>query len=395
MGTEPDKQAFGVYVHWPFCAAKCPYCDFNSHVRHQPVDQNTFVEAYGRELSHMAAIAPGRTVTSIFFGGGTPSLMEPATVGRILDQIARVWHVDPNCEISMEANPSSVEAERFRSYREAGVNRVSLGVQSLDDAQLRFLGRLHSASEAITAIELARKTFNRISFDMIYARPGQHVSHWEQELRQVLDLAADHLSLYQLTIEPQTPFYQLHTRGKLVIPDEELAAELYETTQAMTREAGLAAYEISNHAAAGSECRHNLVYWRGQDYAGVGPGAHGRLSTNEGRLATATLRNPEDWWQKAMVEGHGIDEQFVLSRQEQADERLLMGLRLAEGFAPGGYNDLSEFPITEDKVAFLQSIELLETLENGHIRATPKGFLLLDAVVADLASPLEKLSPGQ
>jgi len=389
--SRTDK-AFGVYVHWPFCAAKCPYCDFNSHVRHNPVEQKTFVEAYCREISHMAALAPGREVSSIFFGGGTPSLMEPATLETILSSISKHWHVSSNCEISMEANPSSVEAERFRAYRAAGVNRVSLGVQSLDDAQLKFLGRLHNSQEAIRAITIARETFPRISFDMIYSRPEQTAQAWRRELSQAIELSADHLSLYQLTIEQGTPFFELQARGKLKQLDEERSAELYELTQSITTDAGFRTYEISNHAVPGAECLHNLVYWRGQEYAGIGPGAHGRLETNEGRIATATERNPEKWWQKVMVENHGMVEHDRLSKQEHADEFLLMGLRLAEGFEPERFNELSELPIKQDKIDFLQSIGLIEPLEDGRIRATPKGFLLLDAVVADLASEIESFN---
>ena len=383
------QKPFGVYVHWPFCAAKCPYCDFNSHVRHKPVDQATFVQAYEREISHMASMAPGRIASSIFFGGGTPSLMEPGTVGKILAAIDKHWGIAPGCEISMEANPSSVEAERFQAYRNTGVNRVSLGVQSLDDAQLKFLGRLHSADEAIKAIEIARETFGRISFDMIYARPGQHAEHWRQELGRAIELSADHLSLYQLTIEEGTPFFDLHRRGKLTPLEEERAAELYELTQEVTSAAGFTNYEISNYAVPGAECQHNLVYWRGQEYAGIGPGAHGRLQTNQGRAATAIMRNPEEWWQTVMVDGHGMEENIILLSEEHADELLLMGLRLSEGFDPDRFNELSQTPIGEGKIDFLESIELVERMDNGRIRATPKGFLVLDAVVADLASPLE------
>lgn len=380
------EPAFGVYVHWPFCAAKCPYCDFNSHVRHKPIDQDMFVEAYAREIAHMASLAPNREVTSIFFGGGTPSLMEPKTVETILDEISKNWSVSQTCEISMEANPSSVEAERFRAYRAAGVNRVSLGVQSLEDAQLKFLGRLHTASEAIKAIEIARNTFDRISFDLIYARPEQTTLAWEAELAAALELSVDHLSLYQLTIEQGTAFFDLHERGKLSPLPENPSAELYELTQEMTTAAGFQTYEISNHAKPGSECQHNLVYWRGQDYAGIGPGAHGRLSVNEGRLATETIKNPEEWWQQVMVKDHGMIEKFTLLPVEHADELLLMGLRLAEGFDTSRYEVLAKQKIEPEKVSFLENLGMIETLADGRIRATPKGFLLLDAVVADLAS---------
>ena len=378
--------AFGVYIHWPFCQSKCPYCDFNSHVRHNGVDQKMFVDAYVKEISHMASLAPNREVTSIFFGGGTPSLMEPQTVDTILSTISSNWSVSDDCEVSMEANPSSVEAGRFQAYREAGVNRVSLGVQSLDDDQLRFLGRLHSADEAVKAIEIARETFPRISFDLIYARPEQTAAEWEAELKSAIELSADHLSLYQLTIEQGTAFFDLHERGKLQPLEENPAADLYELTQDITRNAGFQTYEISNHAKPGAECKHNLVYWRGQDYAGIGPGAHGRLSVNEGRLATAAIKNPEEWWQQVMVQNHGMEESITLLPAEHADELLLMGLRLAEGFDPSRYEDLMKQGFEPEKVSFLENLGMVKTLDDGRIRATPKGFLLLDAVVADMAT---------
>ena len=291
MPQAADDAGFGVYVHWPFCASKCPYCDFNSHVRAGGIDEARFLRAYLRELQHWAALAPGRTVASIFFGGGTPSLMSAGTVGAILDAIGRLWAVEPGAEITLEANPSSVEAARFRGYRAAGVNRVSLGVQSLDDAELRALGRLHTAAEARAAIDVARSTFERFSFDLIYARPGQTLDAWRAELGQALALAGQHLSLYQLTIEPDTPFAALHARGKLIVPDGEAASALYEVTQEMTERAGLPAYEISNHAAPGEECRHNLLYWRYGEYAGIGPGAHGRVVVDGVRRATSTERS--------------------------------------------------------------------------------------------------------
>ena len=384
--TLPNQPAFGVYVHWPFCAAKCPYCDFNSHVRHQGVDQKTFLNAYQREIAHMASLTPDRTVTSIFFGGGTPSLMEAETLSGILDAIRGQWAVDDEVEISMEANPSSVEAGRFRDYRSAGVNRVSLGVQSLDNDQLRFLGRLHTAEEAVEAIGIAGDIFSRMSFDMIYARPGQSPEAWQRELNQAISLSADHLSLYQLTIEQGTPFFELRKAGKLKTPEEDLAAELYELTQEITTSAGFTTYEISNHAVKGAECRHNLLYWRGEDYAGIGPGAHGRLQTDTGRLATATFKNPEEWWQKTMVDGHGVEEEFVLMPEEHADELLIMGLRLAEGFDPSRCEALYGRALDPQKQEFLSGEGLIERMPNGWIRATPKGFLLLDAIVADLAA---------
>jgi oxygen-independent coproporphyrinogen-3 oxidase len=381
-----NAEPFGVYVHWPFCAAKCPYCDFNSHVRHSPLDQAVFGEAYAREIAHMASLSPGREVTSIFFGGGTPSLMEVATVGKILEEISNNWAVASDCEITLEANPTSVEAERFRGYRSAGVNRLSMGVQSLDDAELKRLGRLHSAEEAIGAIHLARETFPRLSFDLIYSRPGQHAANWQAELNAALDLAADHLSLYQLTIEEGTPFFDLQEKGRLVIPDQDRAAELYELTLDITAARGLPAYEISNHAAPGAECQHNLVYWRYRDYAGIGPGAHGRLVIDGAKHATSTLKSPEDWWQKAMVDGHGMEALERLSAEETGDEFLLMGLRLMEGIDPARYERLSGRTLDASRIANLASDGFIETGRSGKLRVTRSGSLLLDAIVADLAA---------
>ena len=386
MQPEAGQEAFGVYVHWPFCAAKCPYCDFNSHVRHNAVDQSLFVQAYDREIAHMASLAPGRTVTSIFFGGGTPSLMEPASVEAILKSISKHWRVADDAEVSLEANPSSVEAGRFRGYRAAGVNRVSLGVQSLDDKQLRFLGRLHSAEEARKAIALAREIFPRLSFDLIYARPGQKIAEWEEELRQAIALAADHLSLYQLTIEQRTPFFDLQTRGKLKMPDSDNAADLYEATREVTSHAGLPAYEISNHAARDAECRHNLVYWRYQDYAGIGPGAHGRLTIDGAKTATAAHANPEEWWQAAMSGAHGLVEREPLLAEEAGDEMLLMGLRLREGIDLKRYEKFSGRELNPARIEFLRSKGFVEMSSDRRLRATPAGFLVLDAVVADLAA---------
>ena len=381
-----NQEAFGVYVHWPFCAAKCPYCNFNSHVRHNPVDQKTFVEAYEREIAHMASLSGSKEVTSVFFGGGTPSLMEPQTVETILNTIGKHWSLAADAEISMEANPSSVEAERFKAYRATGVNRVSLGIQSLHDDQLKFLGRLHNASEAIGAIEIAQAVFPRMSFDLIYARPDQSASDWEQELRRAIDLSAGHLSLYQLTIEEGTRFFDLREAGKLNPLEENPSAELYEITQSITSDAGYRTYEISNHARPGNECAHNLVYWRGQDYAGIGPGAHGRITMDGQKVATATRKNPEEWWQATMVEGHGMEETLPLLPEERADEFLLMGLRLAEGIQPATFEALRGEPLNPKQIEFLETLDLIQTQENGAIRATPKGFLVLDAVVADLAA---------
>jgi len=378
--------AFGVYIHWPFCAAKCPYCDFNSHVRHSPLDQQSFVEAYEREINHMASLVPDHIVSSIFFGGGTPSLMEVATVERILAAISRHWTISTGAEITLEANPTSVEADRFKGYRKAGVNRVSAGVQSLDNAQLKFLGRLHTVEEAKRIIALAREIFPRLSFDLIYARPGQSEAEWQQELHAAIELAADHLSLYQLTIEQGTPFYELHKRGRLAMPDNEQSANLYQLTQQITAAKGLPNYEISNHAVADSECQHNLVYWRYHDYAGIGPGAHGRLSVDNKKLATVTQYNPEIWWQKAMASGHGMKEQEVLGGEAAADEFLLMGLRLREGIDPARYHAMSGKTLNQEKIEFLTQQGLLEQADNGQLRASSSGSMVLDALVADLAA---------
>ena len=384
----PDtgEPGFGVYVHWPFCAAKCPYCDFNSHVRHQPVDQEAFVAAFLREMTAMRAISGVRTVTSIFMGGGTPSLMKPETVDAILNGIARHWHVPSGIEITMEANPSSVEAERFRGYRAAGVNRVSLGVQALNDRDLKFLGRLHDVADAFRAVKLAREIFPRMSFDLIYARPGQTGEEWTRELRQAISYAVDHLSLYQLTIEEGTPFFGLHKAGKIVIPDQDRAAELYEITQSFTADAGMPAYEVSNHARPGAESRHNLTYWRYGDYVGLGPGAHGRLTSNGRKYATATHRTPEQWLKLVGEQGHGMVDREALEIGEQADEMLLMGLRLREGLDLARWSTLSGRELDIDRETFLVDHGFIERLGNSRLRCTPQGMLILDAVVADLAA---------
>ena len=377
---------FAVYVHWPFCLSKCPYCDFNSHVRHGGVDEARFVRAYATEIAAAAARVPGRTVSSIFFGGGTPSLMQPASVAAILDAIAKHWPVAPDVEITLEANPTSVEAMRFRGFRAAGVNRVSLGVQSLDDAALKELGRLHSAQEALDAVAIARANFERYSFDLIYARPRQSLESWAAELRQALAYTGDHLSMYQLTIEPDTPFFGLHKAGKLAIPNEDLARDLYDLTQAICVNAGLPAYEISNHARPGGECRHNLVYWRGHDYAGIGPGAHGRLTIDGRRVATETEKRPESWLMRVEAAGSGLIVDEKLTAGETADEFLLMGLRLAEGIEPARYTALSGRTLDPKRIAILREEGAVETTTDGRLRVTLSGFPILDAVVADLAA---------
>jgi putative oxygen-independent coproporphyrinogen III oxidase len=386
MTTAPTSSAFGVYVHWPFCLSKCPYCDFNSHVRHGKIDEGRYLRAFAKEIAATAARAPGRTVSSIFMGGGTPSLMQPATVGGILEAIGKHWTIAPDVEVTLEANPTSVEATRFQGYRAAGVNRVSLGVQALDDASLKALGRMHTAQEALDAVAIARNAFERYSFDLIYARPEQTPRVWEAELKRAITEAAEHLSLYQLTIEEETPFAALHAQGRLVIPNEDMARALYDTTQEVCAAAGLPAYEVSNHARPGAECRHNLVYWRAHEYAGIGPGAHGRLDVDGERHATANEKRPEAWLMRVETRGHGLFGDDTLLRSEMADEFLLMGLRLAEGIDPERYAELAGRPLDPRRIALLRQEGAVEMTPGGMLRVTRSGFPVLDAVVADLAA---------
>lgn len=380
------EQNFGVYVHWPFCLSKCPYCDFNSHVRHAQIDEARFLRAFETEIAATAARIGNRTVSTVFFGGGTPSLMQPATVGGILDSIGKHWAVDKNLEVTLEANPTSVEATRFKGYRAAGVNRVSLGVQSLNDVSLKELGRLHTAQEALDAVAIARQNFERYSFDLIYARPRQTPDEWRNELKWAISEAAEHLSLYQLTIEPETPFATLHAAGKIVIPDDDKGRDLWDVTQEITTQAGLPAYEVSNHARPGAECRHNLVYWRMHEYAGIGPGAHARLDVEGRRRAIATEKRPEAWLMRVESLGNGIITDDLLTREEIADEFLLMGLRLAEGIDLERYKRVAGREIDPDRIAMLESLGFVENASNGTLRVTQAGFPVLDAVVADLAA---------
>ena len=387
MIDHPTRDAgFGVYVHWPFCLSKCPYCDFNSHVRLAGIDEPRFLAAFEREISYLAALTPGRTVTSVFMGGGTPSLMTPATVGAILDAIAAAWSVEDNAEVTLEANPTSVEAGRFRGYRAAGVNRVSLGVHALNDPDLRRLGRMHTAAEALAAVRVAASIFDRYSFDLIYARPDQTPDAWAAELEEAIGHAAEHLSLYQLTIEAGTAYERLHAAGALVVPDAEAARALFDATQAVCEANGLPAYEISNHARPGAESRHNLVYWRYGEYVGVGPGAHGRLVTASGRVATATERHPETWLDRVERAGHGFVEDTLLTLEEEGDEFLLMGLRLREGVDPARYLALTGRPLDRSRIRALEADGLIAQPGRGRLVVTPAGFPVLDAVVADLAA---------
>jgi oxygen-independent coproporphyrinogen-3 oxidase len=376
---------FGVYVHWPFCAAKCPYCDFNSHVR-SVFDEAAWLRAIAAELAWVRAAQGDKvpTVRSIFFGGGTPSLMAGRSAAQVLDAIGKLWPVDADVEITLEANPASADAKRFADYRRAGINRISLGIQSLDDAELKFLGRLHNAADARRAIALATRIFDHVSLDLIYARPGQSADAWRSELRAALAFGTEHLSLYQLTIEPATPFALEAKRGTLVVPDEDSAAALFEITQAMTDAAGLPAYEISNHATPGRECRHNLIYWHYGDYAGVGPGAHGRLTLEGRRFATASERLPERWQQSVSRDGHGYVEISAVEPGDAAREHLLMNLRLAEGIDLSRYRERWGVEPDPTRIAALADAGFVRRAGNM-LCATPRGRLVLNAVIEALA----------
>ena len=379
MQPDATKAPLAVYVHWPFCLAKCPYCDFNSHVR-DAVDHAAWRDALVSEIRYYAKRIGPRAVSSIFFGGGTPSLMHPETVAAVIDTIGREWGFTDNPEITLEANPTSSESGKFQAFRKAGVNRLSLGIQSLKPDALTFLGRKHSADEAKGAIAMARDLFPRYSFDLIYARPDQQTGEWERELREALTLAGDHLSLYQLTIEPATPFFYARERGELREIDEDEAAELFQLTQDILRDAGLPAYEISNHAKPGFESRHNLTYWRYGDYAGIGPGAHGRLTEGGHKISTIAARSPEKWLELVQANGHGIAEETPITPQESITEKLLMGLRLVEGVAlPPA---LAE-SINWDKVAQFKEVGWME-YDADRLQVTDTGRLRLNALLAEI-----------
>ena len=376
---------FAIYIHWPFCRSKCPYCDFNSHVR-DSIDQARWRAALVRELDHFAAETADRTVTSIFFGGGTPSLMAPRTVAAVLDRVAAKWRLADDLEITLEANPTSSESAAFQAYRLAGINRLSLGIQAFDDDALRMLGRGHDRQQALAALALARRIFPRYTFDVIYARPGQTVDTWQAELGQAVAEAEGHMSAYQLTIEPGTPFYALYVRGDLVMPDQDHQAALYETTQEILAEAGLPGYEISNHARPNEACRHNLAYWRCCDYVGVGPGAHGRLTLEDGggdggRYATAMHRSPEVWLDRVETFGHGERRRTRLDEAETATEIMLMGLRLAEGV------EVDRVDAVLDRAALdRMSAAGMVRCDGDRLVATEAGRQRLDAVLGSLVA---------
>jgi len=377
------QAGFGLYLHWPFCASKCPYCDFNSHVA-ADIDQGRWARAYLAEIDRVAAETPGRVLSTIFFGGGTPSLMAPATVAKVVERARARWPAANDVEITLEANPGSVDAVRFAGFADAGVNRLSLGVQALDDAALRQLGRQHSVADARAAFDLARRHFARVSFDLIYARQDQSLASWRAELSEALAMAGDHLSLYQLTIEDGTVFGRRHAAGSLRgLPSDDVSADIYLITQDITAAAGLPAYEISNHARPGGESRHNLIYWRGGDYAGIGPGAHGRLTLGGHRLATETPLAPGQWLGLVEKAGSGETVRERIAGADQAAEHLLMGLRLTEGIDLARHARLAGHGIDPARIAELEALGLV-TMQGGRLAATSAGRPVLNAVLRTL-----------
>ncbi|MEQ3711669.1 MAG: radical SAM family heme chaperone HemW [Tateyamaria sp.] len=378
MAEDWEAGGFGLYLHWPFCAAKCPYCDFNSHVT-ASVDHDAWSKAFVSEIERVGALTKGRVLHSVFFGGGTPSLMAPSTVGAIMDAIQRTWPTANDLEVTLEANPTSVEAGKFSDFRSAGINRVSMGIQALNDGDLRKLGRMHNAAEALAAFDVARKTFERVSFDLMYGRQNQSLSQWEMELKQALDLGLDHVSLYQLTIEPGTVFGDRYKVGKLRgLPDDDLSADMYALTQDICADHNMPRYEVSNHAAYGAESRHNKIYWRYGDYVGIGPGAHGRLTLDGIRTATDQVRMPTAW-----LSGVDRERQESLSGMDQAVEFLMMGLRLTDGVDPARYERLAGQALSGSRIAALQNMGLL-TATKDKISVTNQGFTLLNGVLRTL-----------
>ena len=382
MTEDWQNGGFGIYVHWPFCQAKCPYCDFNSHVSHE-IDQSQWLRAYLREIDRYAEQVPGRALTSVFFGGGTPSLMNPDVVHGILDRIRSHWAISNDIEITLEANPGSVEAGRFAGYAQAGVNRISMGIQALNNRDLQRLGRIHSVEEARAAFDIARAQFDRVSFDLIYARQDQTLAGWRGELREALSMAIDHLSLYQLTIEQGTAFGDRYNRGKLRgLPEDDLAAQMYEVTQDICGEAGMLAYEVSNHARPGAESRHNSVYWRYGDYIGIGPGAHGRLTINGQRYGTEAFSNPTKWLTLADT-GTTERERERISLEDQGSEFLLMGLRLSEGISLRRYETLTGHVLSPERLSYLQDIGMI-AINGDTVSTTQDGRMVLNSILREL-----------
>ncbi|MEP1612908.1 MAG: radical SAM family heme chaperone HemW [Roseobacter sp.] len=384
LAEDWENGGFGLYIHWPFCEAKCPYCDFNSHVS-RSIDQDAWRAAYLSELKRAASVTAGRVLKSVFFGGGTPSLMDPNTVAEIIAEIRRLWPTANDLEVTLEANPGSVEAGRFRAYRQAGVNRISMGVQALNDTDLRRLGRIHTVADARAAFDIARTTFERVSFDLIYARQGQTLNEWRSELSEALRMSVDHLSLYQLTIEQGTAFGDRYNAGKLRdLPDEDLGADLFSMTQDVCGAAGMPAYEVSNHARDSAQSRHNLVYWRYGDYIGIGPGAHGRLSYNGSRWATEAYSNPGRWL-SSVASNDAEKPRIPLSREDQAHEFLLMGLRLREGISLARYAKLSGHDLNRTAIQELIDIGMV-AMSQDNLYVLDQGVIVLNAVISKLAT---------
>ncbi len=382
MADDWRNGGFGLYVHWPFCEAKCPYCDFNSHVSRNII-QKQWLDAYLKELHRSAIETPDRVLNTIFFGGGTPSLMDPDTVSAVIDTARALWRPANDMEITLEANPGSVEAGRFAAYRDAGVNRISMGVQALNDSDLKRLGRIHTVDEARTAFEIARNCFDRVSFDLIYARQHQTLDAWRAELTEALSMTIDHLSLYQLTIEEGTVFGDRYAIGKLPgLPEDDSAADMYLATQEICDKYGLPAYEVSNHARPGAESQHNLIYWRYGDYVGIGPGAHGRITSNSQKIATETFLNPARWL-KSVSDGDGESSRTVLSPEDQANEYLMMCIRLDEGLNIDRFEDIAGRPLDRTKLDHLDSIGMIERRDHN-LRATTQGRAVLNTVIREL-----------
>ena len=383
--TEDWRQGgFGLYIHWPFCEAKCPYCDFNSHVS-RSIDQRAWRDAYLSELERGAAETQGRVLNAVFFGGGTPSLMDPDVVADVIAAIRRLWPTANDLEITLEANPGSVEADRFAAFRQAGVNRISMGIQALNDADLKRLGRIHTIAEGLAAFDIARTTFDRVSFDLIYGRQNQTLADWQTELKQALSLAIDHMSLYQLTIEQGTAFGDRYAIGKLRgLPTDDLGADMYAATQDICGEMGMPSYEVSNHARDGAQSRHNLIYWRYGDYLGIGPGAHGRLTQNGNRFATECFSNPKRWLD-ASVSGATEKPRELLTTEDQGSEFLMMGLRLKEGVDLRRYEALAGAPLSTKKITQMQDIGMISRVHD-QLFVTDQGFMVLNAILAELLS---------
>ena len=382
MAEDWENGGFGLYIHWPFCAAKCPYCDFNSHVS-RSIDHAAWRDGYLAELHRAGSETNGRVLNSVFFGGGTPSLMDPDVVADIMTEIYRLWPTANDLETTLEANPGSVEAGRFAAFRQAGINRISMGVQALNDEDLRRLGRIHSVAEARAAFDIARTTFDRVSFDLIYGRQNQALEEWKSELKQALNMAIDHLSLYQLTIEQGTAFGDRYNAGKLAgLPDDDLGADMYELTQDLCSAAGMPSYEVSNHARDSAQSRHNLIYWRYGDYVGIGPGAHGRLTISGTRTATECFSNPKRWLDGALS-GETEKPREALLMDDQASELLLMGLRLKEGIDPSRYLHLSGRHIDPTAILELQELGLLKSIQQ-RIIVSDQGFMVLNGVLRRL-----------